>query len=109
MPRPRKKRHINSMPQYDCFGPLGHRRVSDIVVMTIDEFESLRLIDEIGLNQTECALEMNIGRTTIQRIYNDARKKVAHCLVHGKTLHVKGGDYFIQSTSHGRGHGRNRQ
>jgi predicted DNA-binding protein (UPF0251 family) len=77
--------------------------------MSIEEYETIRLIDDSDLNQAECAEEMGIGRTTAQRIYNNARKKIAHCLVHGKTLQIEGGDFIIKGHGRGQGMGRHGQ
>ncbi len=63
--------------------------------MTVDEYEAIRLIDLEGFTQEECAGQMNIARTTVQGIYNDARKKVAESLVNGKVLFIEGGEYRL--------------
>lgn len=108
MPRPRIMKHVDGMPKFERFGPLGYQHDLDIIIMSIEEYETIRLIDQIGLNQAECAKQMKIGRTTAQRIYNDARKKLAECIIHGRTLQFEGGDYFIRGNGHGRGRGRNK-
>ena len=38
---------------------------------------------------------MDISRSTVQEIYEVARRKIAACLVHGKPLHITGGNYRI--------------
>ena len=38
---------------------------------------------------------MDISRSTVQEIYESARRKIAACLVHGKPLHITGGNYRI--------------
>ncbi len=63
--------------------------------MSVDEYETIRLIDLMGFTQEECALQMNVARTTVQGIYNDARKKLADVLVNAKGLVIRGGDYTL--------------
>lgn len=96
MPRPRKWRKVCCLPDSSRFGPLDSTTNEDIVVnMTVDEYETIRLIDLEGLSQEECALQMNVARTTVQGIYSDARKKLAESLVNGKILRIEGGDYKL--------------
>ncbi len=96
MPRPRKWRKVCSLPNSNRFGPLDAAISGDhFVVMTIDEYETIRLIDLEGLSQEECASQMNVARTTVQGIYSDARKKIAESLVNGKVLRIEGGDYKL--------------
>ncbi len=98
--RPRKFRNVCGLPHTDRFGPLGrgghgHGPGNRFIVMLIDEYETIRLIDLEGLTQEECSQQMNIARTTVQRIYSDARKKIAQSLVEGKVLKIEGGDYKL--------------
>lgn len=96
MPRPKKCRRICCIPSNRDFGPLnGFSDNNEIIVMTIDEFETIRLIDLEGLNQEQCAEHMAVARTTAQAIYNNARRKLAECLINGVKLTISGGDYVL--------------
>ena len=96
MPRPMKWRKVCSLPQCSRFGPLdrgaGER---SYVRMTVDEYETIRLIDLEGFTQEECAAQMNIARTTVQGIYAEARRKIAKALVEGKVQLIEGGKYRL--------------
>lgn len=96
MPRPSKWRKVCFMPQSNVFGPIGkNMHDEEIIIMTVDEYETIRLIDLEGMNQEECAKRMNVARTTVQRIYNIARKKLANSLVNGHILRIEGGNYTL--------------
>ena len=92
MPRPPRCRRIEQLPVYRSFSP-DDTAATDSVLMTVDEFEALRLLDNEGLTQEACAARMNIARTTVTAIYDCARKKVANSLVNGKRLLIAGGHF----------------
>ena len=96
MPRPKKCRKVCCMPKNSRFGPLGGGcGLACTVVMHIDEYETIRLIDLEGMTQEECSEKMHIARTTVQGIYALARKKLADSLENGKVLLIEGGDYQL--------------
>ncbi|NBK97566.1 MAG: DUF134 domain-containing protein [Erysipelotrichia bacterium] len=100
MPRPCKQKRICRLPRCTHFVP--ENNPSDRVVkMSLEEYETIRLIDYEKMNQEECAKQMNVARTTIQSIYQKARYKVALSLVEGIRLVIDGGDYQLceQKTS----------
>lgn len=95
MPRPKKWRRVCCLPEVNRFGPVNGSSCGELVVMTVDEYETIRLIDLEGLKQEECSERMNVARTTVQGIYDVARKKIADSLVNGKTIVIEGGDYML--------------
>ena len=82
MPRPFRCRKIEQMPVYRSFSP-DDIKDADSILMTVDEFETIRLLDYEGLTQENCANKMNIARTTVTAI--------AEVLVSGKRLLITGG------------------
>lgn len=98
MPRPIKRRRVCCLPQCSQFGPFnqeGQVNKEEFVIMTIDEYETIRLIDLEALTQEECAQQLNVARTTVQKVYMDARRKLADSLVNGKILRIEGGNYIL--------------
>ena len=94
MPRPCKRRRVCARPFCLRFGPLD-QEVREAVVMTVDEFETIRLIDLERMTQEQCAAQMGVARTTIQAIYGSARFKLAQCLALGRELEISGGEYEL--------------
>jgi hypothetical protein len=66
------------------------------VVLTLDEFEALRLFDLQKLDQHTIALKMKVHRSTVSRILASARAKVSDALVHLKAIKVEGGCCEVQ-------------
>lgn len=95
MPRPRKFRKVCHFPGNLVFSPAEPSQGKAPIFLTVDEYETLRLIDREGLSQEECGERMNVARTTVQLIYTSARKKLADVLVEGRELRIEGGDYRL--------------
>lgn len=93
MPRPKKCRKVCRIPKVSEFRPLGNNK--GYITLTVDEYEAIRLIDREGFSQEECAGYMQVARTTVQHIYNTARKKIADALVDGTGIRIGGGDYIV--------------
>lgn len=92
MPRPVMERRVSGRPASPLFKPAGIP-VRDLpeIVLTLDEFEALRLADYDGLYQEAAALRMGVSRQTFGRIVESGRRKIADALVNGKALRVEGG------------------
>lgn len=94
MPRPKKCRKVCRLPKNNLFVPACSTN-DEIVFMSVEEYETIRLIDKEGFSQEECSSYMKIARTTAQQIYLTARKKIAHALVEGTSIKIEGGDYAL--------------
>jgi predicted DNA-binding protein (UPF0251 family) len=82
------------MPAHCRFAPEQPSR-KEPLLLTVEEYEAVRLMDHLGLTQEEAAAQMDVARTTVQRIYAQARRKLAAFLVEGRPLQIVGGSYAI--------------
>ena len=67
------------------------------VRLTVDERESIRLADLLGMSHEEAGKRMGVSRATFGRIVQRARKAVADALISGKAIKIEGGKYSITS------------
>lgn len=95
MPRPTKCRKVCNLPTTQGFAPGEVRENTKAVILTIDEYETIRLIDREGFSQEECSASMQVARTTVQQIYTCARKKLATAIVDGIPIRIEGGNYQV--------------
>ena len=98
MPRPQKKRIVHRPPAHTRFKPTGVRSsFLEILPLTLDEFEAIRLADYEGYDHADSALEMEISRSTFSRLVERARRKVAEFLIEGRHLQIDGGEIHFQN------------
>ena len=98
MPRPCKNRFISGWPVSVVYKPAGiPARSLEWILLGLDEFETIRLLDYKGFDQEKAAELMSISRPTVTRIYTEARKKIAQALTEGKAICIEGGP--IQNTA----------
>ncbi len=96
MPRRRRCRRVGFQPAFTSFVPAGAGALPpEAVILTVDEYEALRLKDLVGLDQSECAGMMEISQPTFHRLVTSARQKVADALTHGKSIRIEGGHYRL--------------
>ena len=89
MPRPPCCRRIDGEPIATVFKPAGiPTRQLPTTVLTIDEFEAVRLADLEGLYQAQAAERMHVSRPTFGRIITSAHRKIAEALVRGHALMI---------------------
>jgi len=106
MPRPRIRRRVGYHPDIVYFKPAGVRKIEIAEsILTVDEFEAIRLKDFLQMDQDDAAKKMKISQPTFHRLLLSARKKIADAIVNGKAIKIEGGDYMVRP---GRGGGRGR-
>jgi len=96
MSRPRLKRRVQFEPNVTYFKPAGVRMIHlEESIITVDEFESLRLKDLEDMDQKKAAKKMKISQPTFNRLLSSARKKISDALVNGKAIKIEGGSYIM--------------
>ena len=97
MPRKKRNRRIQVPPVIKGMSVDGVRgRKSNEVILHLEEYEVIRLLDYENLTQEEAAVYMDVSRPTLTRIYEEARNKVATAFVEGRGLIFKGGDIYFE-------------
>jgi predicted DNA-binding protein (UPF0251 family) len=93
MARPQKERLIEMPPRMIGFKPFG-MPICEIPVVKLyyDEYETLKLVDYVGLDQEEAAGQMNVSRPTLTRIHQSALKKIAQAFVEGAAIEIETGN-----------------
>ena len=90
--RPQKTRWVKCLPGERCFRPKCKKPGElEGVVLTIDEFEAIRLADLEEMSHAPAAKLMKVSRSTFTRILARAHKKVADGLVNIKAIKIEGG------------------
>lgn len=89
MPRPRLYRRIGFNPNVTYFKPQGvPMRFLEVIELTAEEAEAMRLKNIKDLDQLECAKKMNTSQSTFQRILASAYKKITEAIVQGKAIKI---------------------
>jgi len=89
MVRPRLCRRIRFNPNVTYFKPQGvPMRFLEVIELTTEEAEALRLRNMKDLEQEEAAKKMNTSQSTYQRILSSAYKKITEALIEGKAIKI---------------------
>jgi predicted DNA-binding protein (UPF0251 family) len=94
MVRPLNTRWIRKSPEIPEFGPLQGKENGE-VILPLEGWEALRLVEILGMDQTEASESMGVSRQTLGRILSSARKTLATCVVGGFKLKIEGGVYQL--------------
>ena len=98
MSRPKNERIVHNPPLFNEFKPAGYgAKMLKRQVLSLDEFEAIRLADSVGLSHIEAAGEMEMSRSTFTRLIELARKKVSDFLIQGNLLIIDGGNIHFRN------------
>lgn len=61
----------------------------EIVKLTLEEVEALRLKNLENLEQTACAQKMNTSQSTLARLLDSANHKITDALINGKAIEIE--------------------
>jgi predicted DNA-binding protein (UPF0251 family) len=96
LPRPKKERKIQLPPVITYFKPSGMPTAKlEHIILSVDEFEALRLVDYKKMSQKDAAELLGISRPTCARIIDEAHSKIAEALALGKAIRIEGGNYAL--------------
>ena len=94
MPRRKRHRSVHREPPVSVYKPAGIPvRDLDEILITVDEFEAIRLADFEGLSQREACEVMKVSQPTFNRVLSSARSKIAEGIVQGQVLRIEGGNW----------------
>ncbi|MFP4042696.1 MAG: DUF134 domain-containing protein [Bacteroidales bacterium] len=101
MPRKRHRRKILESPRFKGYKPYGANEISkDSVDLFYEEYEAIKLADYHLLNHKEAGFFMGVSRATFARIYENARRKIAHAMVEAKEIKAVPGSIMFDNTSY---------
>lgn len=87
--RPRMRRRINFRHKSAFYKPQGIPLSQlEVIELSKEEMEALRLKNIKDLDQNECAEKMNTSQSTFQRILASAYKKISRALVEGQAIKI---------------------
>jgi len=101
--RPKRLRRLSFSPPAHSFLPAGEEgqpAQKQSIILTMDEFEALRLADLECHSQEGASKKMGISRPTFGRIVESGRSKVAKALVYGYRLEISGGAFMFGRGRH---------
>ena len=97
MPRPRKRRQVRGIPNVNYFKPAGVPLNSlNEIILTIEEYEVLRLCDVLDNSQEEAAEKMKVSQPTLFRLLKSARTKISSAIVNGDAIKIEGGVFEVK-------------
>ncbi len=89
MTRPRCCYRIKFCPRAHYFRPPEvPQHELEVITLTPEEAEALRLKNIRGLDQTQSARQMGVSQSTFQRVLASAYRKISEAIVYGKAIEI---------------------
>jgi predicted DNA-binding protein (UPF0251 family)/predicted Fe-Mo cluster-binding NifX family protein len=86
----RIKRYARRLDDHRRYKPQGvPARQLDVAVITLDEFEAMRLVDLENRSQIEAADAMRVSRATIQRLLQHGRETLVRAILEQQAFEVQ--------------------
>jgi len=100
----RKYRHkwVSQPPDNIYFSDIKSINNNDMI-LTISEYEAMRLKHYVKLSQKEAAEKMGVSQSTFSRILERAHQKTTQALYEGKKINIHGGNIDYKSSFNGYG------
>ena len=102
MGRSTRRKWVGQTPDNFYFSGIRPKK-EDCIILTVAEFEAMRLKHNIRLDQLRAAERMGISQPTFSRILDSAHQKITQALIDGKKIKVYGGniDYKLRFIGYG--------
>lgn len=94
MSRPAICKKVCQVPKCKRFAAIECES-DNCITISVEEYEVVRLLDYQNFTQEEAATKMGIARTTVQALYEQARKRISKALVEGIGLVIEGGSFYL--------------
>ena len=89
MPRPRKRRCCRRYPADRVYKPQGvPMREIGMTVLSLDQFEAVRLCDHERMDQEEAGQVLGVSRGTVQRLLYTARHQMVEAILNNNAIIV---------------------
>jgi predicted DNA-binding protein (UPF0251 family)/predicted Fe-Mo cluster-binding NifX family protein len=87
--KPRVKRYARRLDSNRIYKPAGIKAIHlTKTIISLDEFEAMRLIDVEGYSQIEASEDMRVSRATIQRLLQSGRQKIISGILQQHVIEV---------------------
>jgi len=91
MGRRTRRRWVSETPNNFYFSE-ENPKLDDCVIISVAEFEAMRLKHYMKLDQQRSAERMGISQPTFSRVLDSAHQKITQALIYGKVIQVYGGN-----------------